>query len=431
MRRSIALIALLPLVASPSRAVEPAGEIRYALEVSGDAAVFTLSLPPAVYADSRLPGLADVGIHNGAGEPVPFTFDPAPVEAKGQESARELKWFEVPQPATPAAGPEIGVALRPDGTLVATGTPTASGQPRRDLIDLGTAAGRVRALRFDLAPVAYQGRVAIDVSADLERWSSVASATLTRLGDGDAVVERSEVTFPVVAGRYLRLTWLDAAPSIRHLFAVERAAVPELKRDWLIALPAHAAGEGAYEVEVAGRRPIDRLVLHPPQVNTVASVRILSRPDGAVPWRTAAHGSVVSTGDGGAAGRPIILPAIEDRFWRVEVDSRAGGFGKGEVTVDFGWLPATVTFLARGGGPFTLALGGQRSAGALSRAAVLPPGTTAIAEARVGARIEALGTEAPNSGLALRQVWLWCGLIVAVTFLAFMALRMLREPPAA
>lgn len=430
MRRPVALIALLLFTATPARAAETPAEIRYALDVSGDAPVFALAVPPAVYADSHLPGLADLSIRNGAGELVPFTFEPAPLEANGRDVTRDLKWFEVPQPAAPAAGPEIGVALRPDGTLYAAGTPAAPGQPRRDVVDLGMPVGRVTALRFDLAPVAYQGRVTIEASGDLEHWSSVAGATLTRLGDGDTVVERSQISFPVMMGRYLRLTWLDPAPEIRHLFAVERAPAPEPKRDWFMALPTRPAGAAAYEFEVAGRPPIDRLVLHPPQANTVASVRILSRSDGAAPWRVVAFGSVVAmAADGGAARRPIVLPPSEDRLWRVEVDSRAGGFGKGDVTVDVGWQPATVTFLARGGGPFTLVLGEQSPGHALSRTTVLPPGTTAIGEARLGARIVAPVLEAAETGAMWRRVSLWGGLILAVAFLGFMAWRMMKEQP--
>lgn len=436
MRRIGLLPALLLLAVSASQAAEPRPETRHALEISRDTAFHAFIVPPQIYAESRAAGLADLVVRNGAGEKVPFTFETAkPAPAEEPVETREVRWFEVPLPTAAEARLGAGLAIRPDGTLVAVGTPVPSGQSQRvDVVDLGKGSDLVRTLKFDLAPVPYQGRVKIDGGVDLEHWFPVTEVTLTRLGEGDDVIEQSRVSLSAGGVRYLRLRWVDPAAAIRHLSVGYAAREPEPARDWIRNIPVRLVEDGVYEFDAGGHAPVDRVLLHPPQANTVAAVRLSSRTDISAPWRFAGLGPVmaVKTGAEEAIVEPIAVVPSGDRLWRIQVDTRSGGFGKGEPRVDVGWRPVTVTFLARGTGPFELTVGGMDDrSGAMPRAALLPPGDVAIGVARLGARLDPTtpAQAAADGGEATRRTLLWSALIVAVAFLAFMARQMMKDPP--
>ncbi|MBV5263879.1 DUF3999 domain-containing protein [Pinisolibacter aquiterrae] len=436
MRRIGPLGALVLFALSGAQAAEPRLEIRHALEISGDTGFHAFVVPPQIYAESRAAGLGDLVVRNGAGEKVPFTFEtPKPAPTEEPAETRDVRWFEVPLSLPAEVRPGSGLAIRPDGTLVAVGSPVSPGQPQRiDVVDLGNGSDLARTLKFDLAPAPYQGRVKIDAAVDLEHWFPVTEVTLTRLGEGDDVIERSRVSLSVGGARYLRLRWVDPAPAIRRLSVGYAARDPEPARDWIRNIPVREVEDGVYEFDAGGRAPVDRVLVHPPQANTVAAVRLSSRTDVSAPWRFAGLGPVmvVKTGVEEATVRPIAVAPTGDRLWRMQVDTRSGGFGKGEPTVDIGWQPATVTFLARGAGPFELALGGVGGpSGAMPRAALLPPGDVAIGVARLGARLDPTSQPPISSegGDVIRRMLLWMALIVAVAFLAFMARQMMKDPP--
>lgn len=436
MRRIGLLAVILASTLSTAPAAQSRAEARFALEISGDAGFHALVLPPAIYAESRAAGLTDLVVRNGAGERVPFALEttrPAPPEVSVE--TREVRWFEVPLPDETGTAPEIALAIRPDGTLAATGTPVPPGRSRRiDVIDLGAARDRIRALRFELAPTPHQGRVKIEAGGDLEHWTPIAEATLTRLGDGPDVLERTDVDLATGGARYLRLRWIDPAPTLRRLSVVHGVRAPEPVRDHTRGLPARAAGPGLYDFDTGGRYPVDRLTVHPPQANTVAAVRLYSRPEASAAWRFVWAGKVVSvkTGGGAETAEPAAFTPSDDRLWRLEVDMRAGGFGTGEPTVDIGWRPATLTFLARGAGPFEVAVGGVHPvSGEMSKAALLPKGDVVVGTARLGARLEPVAAAGRGSEGNGRDAFLWAALIVAVAFLGFMAWRMMKDPPPA
>jgi hypothetical protein len=120
-----------------------------------------------------------------------------------------------------------------------------------------------------------------------------------------------------------------------------------------------------------------------------------------------------------------------DRQWRVVVDTRNGGLGSGTLSVAAGWRPATLTFVARGAAPFTLAVGSAAAVStAVSRADLLMGASSVAVAARLG---EALPVEedadAQSSGKdpdAKRRYMLWAALLLAVGSLGAIAWRLAR-----
>jgi hypothetical protein len=180
-----------------------------------------------------------------------------------------------------------------------------------------------------------------------------------------------------------------------------------------------------------------------PQTNTVAQIQLATRERAEEPWRHAGSATAYRlTREGAELASPDIRVSTNpDRYWRILVDQKGGGFGAGEVRLELGWLPHEVLFAARGAGPFTVGYGNTSAKpGSVPLAAVLPQGEKlAPGTARV---VEVTGRAAPSAslfsdparffrGLAedrqVKKGILWVVLLAGVLMLGWMAQRLLRE----
>jgi hypothetical protein len=292
----------------------------------------------------------------------------------------------------------------------------------------------------------FSGRARVEGSEDLKSWNSLAAnAPILFLEHAGARLERNRVELSGARAKYLRVSFEGVAPDF-HLKEVRvelRAEKAEPVREWvsLRASPGKLAGE--LLVDTQGHFPVDRLKLALPQANTVAQIQLSTRERAEEPWRPAASATAYRlTREGGELASPDVRVAVNpDRYWRILVDQKGGGFGAGEVTLELGWLPHEVLFAARGAGPFTLAYGNQLARpGAAPLAAVLPQDEKlAAGAARIG---EVSGSAPPSASLFSDPVrffrgvaesreakkWtLWGVLLVGVLLLGWMAQRLLRD----
>ena len=459
-------LCLLPSLAAPT-AVWSADrfESKFALDLDGQAAHYAVVLPREVYAASLRNDLGDLRVLNGAGEPVPYSFEAPRAPAQPQQpppSLRSVKWFPVPlsdtgtQGAPPQGAPletQLGVTIAADGSLRAavttttTKTTTTTTVPQRsgrdaDLVDLGPPNGLVSALLVHLANDNYQGRVSVEASSDLRSWQPVIDTQLLKITYGGDTLTQERIELGDLRARYLRLRWPDGAPDIASLdvkeqtvntSAPESAAPPTHWREGLSARPGNTAGEYLFETD--GAYPVELLRLSLPQLNTVARVSLFSRTDANAPWRTLTS-SVVYRLQGKAGeleSPPLEIAANTAREWRITVDMRGGGLGAGLLTVAVGWHPALLTFVARGAPPFALAVGNASlGSNAVSRSELLVGAASNIATARVGAALPVPPPEPPvvapvaKDTDAERRYILWGALLLAVGALGAMAWRLSR-----
>ena len=415
---------------------------RFALDLGGNAAYYTLTLPDTVYAASQRTDLGDVRVFNGAGEPVPYSLDGRRAAAPAP-TLRAVKWFALPTPDAAAPSAALGVTIASDGSLRAAPAAKAAGAAagtQADLIDLGRLDGSADALQVHLGNDSYQGRVSVDASANLRDWQALPDAQLLKVGHGGDTLTQERIALDGLRVRYVRLHWLDRAPQIASIdvevqpgdtAATANASAPRQWREGVAATPGAAAGE--YLFDTGGAYPVDRLRLNLPQPNTVARVSIYSRPDAQTPWRELTQATLYRLH--GASGEqmnpPLEVEPDSDREWRVSVDMRNGGLGAGALTVAVGWRPAVLTFVARGEAPFTLGVGnGALTSVAAKREDIVIDESSSTASARVGAALPALPQDAPAPPAAdrdaKRRYVLWAALILAVGSLGAMAWRLAR-----
>jgi hypothetical protein len=444
---------LLLLAFATAAAQEKPSEHPYAAPIALDpgASHYRFTVPAAVYRGASRRDLGDLRVFNASGEPVPYAFAP-----------RE------PQPAAPAlqavnlfplygdrekgiGATNVRVQRTQHGTVVNVSVADAVPAARRRLLGYLIDASDLKAPQEALllawqAREGFSGRARVEGSEDLKSWNSLAAnAPILFLEHAGARLERNRVELSGARAKYLRVSFEGVAPDF-HLKEVRvelRAEKAEPVREWvsLRASPGKLAGE--LLVDTQGHFPVDRLKLALPQANTVAQIQLSTRERAEEPWRPAASATAYRlTREGGELASPDVRVAVNpDRYWRILVDQKGGGFGAGEVTLELGWLPHEVLFAARGAGPFTLAYGNQLARpGAAPLAAVLPQDEKlAAGAARIG---EVSGSAPPSASLFSDPVrffrgvaesreakkWtLWGVLLVGVLLLGWMAQRLLRD----
>jgi hypothetical protein len=428
----------LCLWASMSVAADDHFTQRFALDLNGNAAYYTVNLPQAVYAASLRGDLGDLRVYNGSGEPVPYSLD-APRMPEGPPQRHIVPWFPLPANDTPAGNAPLGVSIAADGSLRAAANPQSGGSRGGDVIDLGPSGQYATSLLIHLANGNYQGRVSVEASDDLRTWRPLTDTQLLKVTSGGNTLTQERIDLEGPRGRYVRLRWVDTAPDIASVEIETRAEALDSStapRQWRAAQnvrPGQMAGDYVFETD--GAYPVDRLCLSLPQLNTVARATIYSRGNAQAPWREVADG-VLFRLQGKAAEETnpaLTLIADTDRQWRIAVDMRNGGLGSGTLDVAVGWRPASLTFIARGAAPFTLAVGNAAfPSAAVTREDLLVGATSAVAAASIGmalpvAEQDARAAASTRDADAMRRYVLWAALLLAVGTLGVLAWRLIRS----
>lgn len=416
---------------------------RFALELERGAAYYSVTFPAAVYAASQRSDLGDVRVFNGAGEPVPYSLDTPREPSRKAATLRPVRWFPMRSPVPGGVGVPLGVTIAADGSLRATSAPPTRAQDDADLIDVARETqgeARVDALVVHVRDDNYQGRVSVESSDDLRNWQPAGEAQLLKVSYNGSTLSQDRIELNGMRARYLRLHWLDGEPYIESIDAQVRAASggaaqrADTQRQWregIVARPGPKAGE--YFFETGGPYPVDRLRLNLPQPNTVAPAVVYSRAGLETAWREVSSATLFRLHNGTVeqSNPSLEMMPDTDRQWRVVVDTRNGGLGSGTLTVAAGWRPATLTFVARGAAPFTLAVGNATAvSSAVSRADLLMGASSVAVAARLGEELP-VGQEADaqlpgNDPDARWRYMLWAALLLAVGSLGAIAWRLAR-----
>lgn len=450
-KASFVLIALAAAAAAAAQDAPSQQPYSAPLALEPGASHYRFSLPAAAYRGNGRRDFADLRVFNAAGEPVPYAF-----------AVREM------QPAAPVlqklnlfplhgdrenglAAAKVSVQRTAQGSVVNVSVSDAVPAARRRLIGYLVDASELKAPQEALlftwqAREGFSGRARVEGSDDLKSWRVLASgAPILSLEHAGARLERNRVELGGARASYLRVSFeaVDPAFALKEASVELRAASAEPAREWLSlqAVPGKIAGE--LLLDTAGHYPVDRIKFILPQPNTVARVHLSTRDRADDGWRSAASATLYRLArEGGEISNPEVRTAVNaDRYWRILVEQKGGGFGSGEVRVELGWVPHQIVFAARGAGPFRLAYGNKLAKpGASALSVVLPQDEKlAPAAASVG-EVSASAAPAPSifadPGRFLRSLsehgelkkWtLWAALLAGVLLLGWMALRLLRD----
>lgn len=414
-----------------------------------DRPLIEVTLPDSAYQAVTRADLGDVRVFNADGAPVPHAFCASPAAAEPTIALESLPVFDLQAaPSNESGGTRVDVETA-GGTQVRIqeGEATAGEQTTTrtwaHVIDARAVTDELRSIEFDWHSPdgASQANVRIEASDDLDRWRTVvAASTLLRVAQGGQQLQRKSVPLPQQRYQYLRVARTDGGPPLQVAEVIaERVAQPTaIEPVWFAANPLASSEPAELLFDAARIAPVSyaRLVL--PQDNSSVRVRVHSRDDEKSDWRERWSGEVYSIVTDGERrlSPPAEFSADHDRYWRVQYAKQSDVLNP-TPTLELGYRPVRLRFLAQGSGPFTVAFGSRRADAAPARqCGSLLADVRAedleqmIGEATLGPQ-QTLGGATALKPLPrqtpVRLIVLWGVLIVGVGLLVAMAISLFKR----
>lgn len=454
MKRPLAITCILLLTGTAFAAAPSTEDYAQGIRIdahSGRPLVEAL-LPDTVYQTITRADLGDVRVFNADGLPVPHAFCASPVTSEPTITQEPLPVFELqagPKGSGEGTRVEVETAggtqvhVQEAGMNAPTTTAPGATQTWAHVIDARAITDALRAIEFDwLSPDgASQASVRIEASDDLDRWQTVVGAsTLLRVGREGRQLQRKSIALPQRPYQYLRVARTDRGPplQITAVIAERVSASPVIEPVWFTANALPSADANVLLFDAARLAPITyaRLVL--PQENSSVRISIQSRADEKADWRDRWSGEMYSVAANGErrVSPPADIDSDYDRYWRVRY-AKQDQIRTPAPTLELGYRPARLRFLAQGAGPFTLAFGSRRVEPAPIQqcSSLLADVSTKDLEQLVGEATlgvsQTLGGETAFKPLPkktpIRLIALWGVLIVGAGLLIAMAMSLLKR----
>ncbi len=469
---------LAALLATPAAAEAPLRPESFAsrgvIDIGGTGPFHQLALPLAVYEGAASAGLDDLRVFNGQGELLPYALLRSETQSVSHQTESAAPFFPLSPPRKGSSGAgDISVTVRQsaDGSLVsvrqAAGKAEPAGIAGGVVIDASALKGSIRSLRLvtGASTVPFHS-FTLESSQDLQHWQMLKrDAQLVHLEHAGHRVDSDRVEWDSAAGRYLRLLWDDPkqALEIKSVFlgAWETSVNPPV-RIWSAEMAPSVTQPGIYEYAWAGQLPLEKVRINLPQINTLAPVTLqyLPAPQHRAHrlgwhrrrdeprWQDLTQTVVyrLQAPQGEVKSADIALYGTEANRLRLMVDTRSGGIGNTPPTVQIGFVPHVLVFLARGNGPFVLAWGASGVEPASLPLSTLVPGYDGAASLKAapaslplsgivqGRPAAPAGKAGPEASSPSTKWVLWAVLAGGLLILAGMArslIQQLREPPKA
>lgn len=420
------------------------------LTLSGEGPWYRLELPLAVQLQASQTDLRDVRVFNAAGEPQAYAVARQQAQTREQRSLTDVKWFPLYNSAQAGDSiPSVRVQSNANGTLVEVqpATELEAGEEvlRGWLLDASAIKAPLQQLVLDWTSErdGFQ-RFSIEASDDLQHWQSWGEGQVARLSFADERVEQHEVALPGQSARYLRLLWNtpQAAPVLTsaQLQSSTTSSLPS-PLVWSQPLGGTAAKAGEYSWQLPKGLNVERVRVELKQANSLAPATLYGRRESSLPWQPLSNGLLYRLTQNGqdVQQNELQLPGQTVQQLKLTVDERGGGLGAEAPTLQFAVRGTQLVFLARGAGPYTLALGNPTATAANLPLATLIPDYSPqrlkeLGQAKVegAAQLTTSTAASPDvavaSGSDWKKIGLWAVLLLGVLALAGMAFSLLRKP---
>ncbi|WP_433768008.1 DUF3999 domain-containing protein [Pseudomonas putida] len=416
------------------------------LSVSGEGPWYRLELPLAVLLNARQTDLGDVRVFNAAGQPQAYALAREVAQTQDNRTLTDVKWFPLYNSADDTErAPSVRVQSSANGALVEVqpSSPLEAGEEalRGWLLDASAIKAPLQQLILDWTSErdGFQ-RFTIEASDDLQHWQAWGEGQVARLAFADERVEQHEVGLPGQSARYLRLLWSapQSAPILTsaQLQSASPRSLP-LPLSWSQALAGASVKAGEYTWQLPMGLNVERVQIALDQANSLAPVTLSGRRDSSLPWQPMSSGLLYRLTQNGqdVVQNELQLSGQTVQQLKLTVDERGGGLGEQAPALKFAVRATQLVFLARGPGPYTLALGSTTAKAANLPLSMLIPEYNAAKLATLGkATVDGAAVVAPtaaavqaSAGTDWKKFGLWAVLLLSVLFLAAMAFSLLRK----
>lgn len=441
------LITVLSVLPAAARQAQPA-DFAYAVPVTitGDNALNRFPLPETVYRAVTRNDLSDMCMFNGANEPIPFRIQQPHTISLQSNETRTLPFFPL-SGSQEAIDKTLDLQIRKDahGALIRMSeNRTARKQlPAAYLIDASGLHTPIAALvlHSDSRQGEFVSTARLEGSNNLNDWQLLTDgATIIRLRYGSNTLQQQVIPLESPRYAYYRLSVVGSTiPLVTHIEGVVTQSGRYRLSHWIETSPVlRQSHQGEYQFDTGGSMPVSQVRLRLPQQNTLAKVSFYSRRQPGDPWRMVGQALVyrlVIKGHEVQNGEIPLTPTT-DRYRLMRVALEGGGLGNGNPTVQWGWQPALVLFVARGNAPYAMAYGNGRGIGCTQQSDELFSGLSAtgaeqvITDAVPGKQYALAGERAkrdplgPDNG---KTALLWTLLVLAVIILGGMAFTLIGQ----
>jgi hypothetical protein len=208
---------------------------------------------------------------------------------------------------------------------------------------------------------------------------------------------------------------------------------------WSQPLAGSSVKAGEYIWQLPMGLNVQRLQVELNQPNSLAPVTLSGRRETSLPWQPLTNGLLYRLTQNGqdVVQNELQLSGQTVQQLKLTVDERGGGLGAEAPTVRYAVRSTQLVFLARGAGPYTLALGSATvKAASLPLSTLIPDYSAAklatLGKATVdgGAVVTPAATAPTVLGMNWKKIGLWAVLLLSVLFLGGMAFSLLRKPAA-
>lgn len=449
----VALIGVPPGFASGQSPMDFAKGL--VVDGEGDASIYRFTLPEYVYEGMVRHDFGDIRVFNAQDEEVPFSL-----RSPGDERFRQ----DIPQPRSLLVFPlfldekqkeqsdrmSVRIAMDGNGAIIdvnnTPGIESHHNRPAFYLVDLSKTKDKPQRLSFTWSDASHDQMVHIRISEsrDLDHWVTlVGSAVLADIRFGNETLARNSVDLPGFSSPYLKVTVLDRDTDFRltgitgHYSAVRVQDEKRWRWSTIQGKPSES-GPLDFIYELDHPLPYERINISFPQKNTLARVTLKSKNASMESWRTVYQGLLYNlTMKGTAFEKTEVECGMKtDTQWLLSVDPDGGGIGKGTPTLELGWMPHTLYFVARGQRPFKVAYGsgrvgpGKDGVNPLLRDMGKDHEEEFVKEATLHTVVELGGRkqlEIPRDPVPWKRIVLWVILLGGVCLCAWMALSLYRQ----
>jgi hypothetical protein len=187
-----------------------------------------------------------------------------------------------------------------------------------------------------------------------------------------------------------------------------------------------------------GYYPVDKISIRLTPKNAILLATLSSSNKENGPWLTRYSGLIYNLEKNGKDVSPseISLSSTNDKYWRLSANEARDGLANMAPSMEIGWLPHQLVFVAQGNPPFRLAYGNsqltQKNDAGLGLLLSQQSGEEIPGKASIGPQLTFSGNNAllpppPDNSMQWKSIILWSVLVLGLIVLLTMVIRLYKQ----